>query len=84
MTNRKKNKVDTVEEPVADVPVDTVKILEDATKKNFSSVLVVGIYPDGKLDISTDRPNFPFLHYLLNRTQFELNILENNNLREVK
>lgn len=88
MTNRKKNKVETVEEPqVATDPTEMEmiqKVLDEAKNKDLHSVLVIGMKPDGKLDISTDRPHFPFLHWLLNRTIFELNILENNNMREVK
>lgn len=45
----------------------------------FSNVLVIGIMEDGKtLDVSTTRPTYEFVNYMLNRTAFQINLMEHN------
>lgn len=50
----------------------------DKAKDRFRNVIVIGVTDDGKLDIATTMPQYPTLHYFLNKTVFELNVHEMN------
>lgn len=51
------------------------KTLAEA-KEKFVDVVVVGVLPDGNIDVLSSTPSFKHIHHLLNRAQFELLIFE--------
>jgi len=58
------------------------QLLKNAEGK-FSNVLIIGILKDGKtLDISTNQPSFMFVNYMLNRTAFQVNLMEHNQVSD--
>lgn len=44
----------------------------DSAKDKFAQALVIGLLPDGNIDIATTNPNYAVLQWLLARAQFEL------------
>lgn len=54
------------------------KILGEAQGK-FQNVVVIGITQDSTIDISTTNPQYPVLHWLLNKALFNISIHEMNN-----
>jgi len=58
------------------------QVLKNAEGK-FSNVLVIGILKDNKtLDISTNQPSYMFVNYMLNRTNFQVNLMEHNQISD--
>lgn len=51
------------------------KTLAEA-KEKFVDAVVVGVLPDGNIDILSSTPSFKHIHHLLNRAEFELLIFE--------
>lgn len=51
------------------------KVLEEA-KGKFENVAIVGVTPDGKIDVATTIPSYIALHHLFNRMIFELIVHE--------
>lgn len=52
----------------------------NAAKNKFDHVIVIGMNNDtSAIDLSSTVNQYPFLHWMLNKTIFELNILEKQN-----
>jgi hypothetical protein len=54
-------------------------VLENS-KDKFTQVVVIGVDKNGELDINTNNPSFPLLHFLLNRAIFKLNVFEDREI----
>ena len=64
--------------------IDTLKTAAneklDAAKNKFDHVIVIGMKNDtSAIDLSSTINQYPFLHWMLNKTVFELNVLEKQN-----
>lgn len=57
-------------------PEDTPDTILESSKGEFQSLIVTGINQKGDLFIKTSVQNVPWMHYLLNRTTFELSLFE--------
>jgi hypothetical protein len=55
------------------------KILEEA-KGRFPLVIVLGLNPQGQIDVTTNQPHYPTLQWLLNRAGFELLLHEKSTM----
>lgn len=56
----------------------------EKSKGIFETVVIVGVRKDGEIDINTNNPQFPIIHYILNRSLFKLNIFEDNKIKNDK
>lgn len=76
----KKAKTETVAEnteaPVEDNRSPSDKLFEGVTGKDYVRTLVIGVLPDGRLDVNTTHPSFQEVHYLLNKTVLEMLLIE--------
>jgi hypothetical protein len=62
-------------------PIDT-SVADTAINSalgRFTQAVIVGLLPDGNIDIATSNPNYAVLQWLLARAQFELLTHEKNN-----
>lgn len=69
----------TAEAPKIDLPEDQEERLNKTlaeAKEKFVDAVVVGVLPDGNIDILSSTPSFKHIHHLLNRAEFELLIFE--------
>lgn len=49
----------------------------------YDNVLILGIDKENKLlNIQSSLPNFPYMHWLLNRAVFEISLFENQNTKK--
>ena len=56
--------------------------LKDAANKDYRQVIVIGLFPDAKMEIMSSLPNLSFIHHMLNRSVFEMNTFEMSNIAE--
>lgn len=98
MTNKKKIESVDIEEILDEVAESPIKELipTEKTRMDFANeilekskgqveaVLVLGVTPSGDLIINTNVPEYPFMHYIVNRTQNELWAHENENRAKAK
>lgn len=70
---RKKKELNKVEQTLAEAPVE-----------KFTEILVIGIDEDNVPYIHASIPTFAFVHWMLNRTLFEANMLENQQTTKMK
>lgn len=80
MTKQKRNDNKVVNEDVDTVseaqPLTADNVL-DQSKGQFTNVIVIGVRRDnGKLDIGTDVPQYPFLQWMISKAAFELHLHE--------
>lgn len=52
--------------------------------KNYSTGLIIGLRPDGVLDINATDPYFDKIQWLLTRSQVELVLMENQSIQNRK
>jgi hypothetical protein len=57
-------------------------ILEES-KGEFQSLIIAGINTKGDMFLKTSVQNVPFMHYLLSKATFELNLFEKQNSNPV-
>jgi hypothetical protein len=57
-------------------------ILEES-KGEFQSLVIAGINTKGDMFLKTSVQNVPFMHYLLSKATFELNLFEKQNSNPV-
>lgn len=50
----------------------------DRSKDRFVACVVVGITPEGLVDLETDMSSYPHMQHLLSRASFELFVHENS------
>lgn len=74
MTKKNKTNQETPEIPMMNAPLERAK-------DKFVATIVVGLTPDGVLDLETDMSSYPHMQHLLNRASFELFIHENKSER---
>lgn len=55
-------------------------VLEEINFDSFRDVLVIGILPNGMLDIKPSIAQYPWVHWILNKTANELWMLERNEI----
>lgn len=58
------------------IPTGAADNLLEESKGKYASVLVLGVKEDGGTESVTNIESFPFAQYLLNRTSFELFIVQ--------
>jgi len=51
------------------------QILE-SSKGKFESLIVIGQTNDGKIWVDASEMNYPYIHWMLNKTIFEMNVHE--------
>ena len=56
----------------------TQQIFKDLKKKNYSALLVIGINPDGDVEVTPSVNNFAVIHWLLSRAEFNMNLAQHN------
>lgn len=60
------------------------ELFNDVLKTNPKQMLVISLDEKGIINFNTNMPNYPFLHYLLNKSIFEINLLERSSKIESK
>lgn len=73
MARNRKKELNKVEQTLADAPTE-----------KFTEILVIGIDEDNVPYIHASIPTFAFVHWMLNRTLFEANMLENQQTTKMK
>ena len=58
--------------------LETVKEMLDKTAGKLASGIVMGFDGDGKFILTASDPSIQYMHWLLNRAVFEVNIFEVN------
>jgi len=58
--------------------------LEDAIQANLQAVVVCGFDQNGQVFMTSSNGSMPFMHWMLNRSVFELGLFEKNNAAEAK
>lgn len=53
------------------------------SKGEFQSLVIAGINTKGDMHLKTSVQNVPFMHYLLSKATFELNLFEKQNSNPV-
>lgn len=53
-------------------------LFEDVLKTNPQQMLVVSLDDKGRIHFNTNMPNYPFIHYILNKATFEVHLHERN------
>lgn len=54
------------------------QVLDQAYDKKYLEMIVLGVMPDGKLDMIGTHPTFQQVSFLLSKAHFELMLLSNN------
>lgn len=67
-----------------DIKVNPVDNVLEESKNTFQNVVVIGVLPNGTIDVRTTVAEYPFVHWMLNKAVFQLNIHENNALTNAK
>jgi len=57
------------------------KILKDNVGK-FTDIVVIGYNEDGVISITSTEMSYPYVHWMLNKSIFEMNVHEKNSLIE--
>lgn len=55
-------------------------ILEEVNFDSYNDVLIVGVLPNGLLDVKPSIAQYPWVHWILNKTENELWMLERNEI----
>jgi hypothetical protein len=58
--------------------LETVAELLDKTANKLTSGIVMGFDKEGKFVLTASDPSIPYMHWLLNRAVFEVNLFEVN------
>lgn len=65
----------------------TQKLFRDLKAKNYQVTIILGMLPDGNVEITPSHPNFAIMSWVLERAQHNLNLVQDhsiNNKQEVK
>lgn len=65
----------------------TQKLFRDLKAKNYQVTMILGMLPDGNVEITPSHPNFAIMSWVLERAQHNLNLVQDhtiNNKQEVK
>ena len=58
--------------------LETVKEMLEDTAEKLTSGIVMGFDKNGKFILTASDPSIPYMHWMLNRAVFEVNIFEVN------
>jgi len=59
-------------------------IVDELADKDLEAILVVGLDSNGSLNIQSSVNNVALMHWMLNKSIFDINVYENNTKREEK
>lgn len=65
----------------------TQSLFKELKTKDYQVTMIVGMLPDGNVEITPSHPNFAIMSWVLERAQHNLNIVQDhtiNNKQEVK
>lgn len=65
----------------------TQQLFKDLKAKNYQVTMILGMLPDGNVEITPSHPNFAIMSWVLGRAQHNLNLVQDhtiNNKQEVK
>jgi len=65
----------------------TQQLFKDLKAKNYQVTMILGMLPDGNVEITPSHPNFAIMSWVLERAQHNLNLVQDhtiNNKQEVK
>lgn len=60
------------------------ELFKDVLKTNPQQMLIISLDAAGQINFNTNMPNYPFLHYILNKSIFEVNLHERSSKMEAK
>ena len=60
------------------------KAFEDASKNNLSAVMIIGMTQDGGININSSLNNTAMMHWMLNKSIFDINVFERTPKEEEK
>lgn len=63
---------------------DIENILTESKDKGFDAVTVIGLTKEGGLDIKSSLNNVALMHWMLNKSIFQVNLFENSAPAEEK
>lgn len=67
-----------------DTAVSSVNQELDNAKNTFTSVVIIGVKPDGSLDIRTNLTSYELTQYLFHRASFEIFVHQRDSERRTK
>ena len=78
-----KNETNTTANETANVTKEATvsNVLDEIKKKDYDMVVVVGLDKKGEAEVTASNNALPMVHWLLNRAEFEMNLLKNNKER---
>lgn len=59
-------------------------IVDELADKDLEAIMVVGLDSKGSLNIQSSVNNVALMHWMLNKSIFDINVFENNQKREEK
>ena len=59
-------------------------IVDELADKDLEAIMVVGLDSNGSLSIQSSVNNVALMHWMLNKSIFDINVFENNQKREEK
>jgi hypothetical protein len=59
-------------------------IVDELADKDLEAIMVVGLDSNGSLNIQSSVNNVALMHWMLNKSIFDINVFENNQKREEK
>ena len=59
-------------------------IVDELADKDLEAIMVVGLDSNGSLNIQYSVNNVALMHWMLNKSIFDINVFENNQKREEK
>lgn len=59
-------------------------IVDELADKDLEAIMVVGLDSNGALNIQSSVNNVALMHWMLNKSIFDINVFENNQKREEK
>ena len=65
----------------------TQQLFKDLKAKYYQVTMILGMLPDGNVEITPSHPNFAIMSWVLERAQHNLNLVQDhtiNNKQEVK
>lgn len=60
------------------------ELFKDVLKTSPQQMLIISLDAAGQINFNTNMPNYPFLHYILNKSIFEVNLHERSSKIESK
>lgn len=62
----------------------TQKLFRDLKTKDYQVTMIVGMLPDGNVEITPSHPNFAIMSWVLGRAQHNLNLVQDHSIHSNK